>query len=103
MENGLGDVLTIEELSAYLKIPKSTLYKLVREGKVPCQKIGRHWRFRKEAIDRWLEDLPAAPGPAQARTHSDTTSRQDSRLGRAEGAPEGRGPGKGRVKDGGNE
>jgi len=29
------DVLTIEELSAYLKIPKSTLYKLVREGKVP--------------------------------------------------------------------
>ena len=30
-----GDVLTIEELSAYLKIPKSTLYKLVREGKIP--------------------------------------------------------------------
>ena len=46
-----GDVLTIEELSAYLKIPKSTLYKLVREGKIPSQKIGRHWRFRKAAID----------------------------------------------------
>ncbi len=29
-----GDVLTIDELSGYLKIPKSTLYKLVREGKV---------------------------------------------------------------------
>jgi len=55
----LDDVLTIEELSVYLKIPKSTLYKIVREGKVPCQKIGRHWRFRKEAIDRWLEDMPA--------------------------------------------
>ena len=53
-----GEVLTIEELSTYLKIPKSTLYKIVREGKVPCQKIGRHWRFRKEAIDKWLEDLP---------------------------------------------
>lgn len=38
-----AEVLTIEELSAYLKIPKSTLYKLVREGKVPCQKIGCHW------------------------------------------------------------
>jgi len=56
MTKRLGDVLTIEELSAYLKIPKSTLYKLVREGKVPSQKIGRHWRFRKEAIDRWLEE-----------------------------------------------
>ncbi|VAW35371.1 Phage protein [hydrothermal vent metagenome] len=35
-----GDVLTIEELSVYLKIPKSTLYKLVRGGKVPAQKVG---------------------------------------------------------------
>jgi DNA binding domain, excisionase family len=55
MDQKQGDVLTIEELSKYLKIAKSTLYKLVREGKVPCQKVGRHWRFRKEAIDRWLE------------------------------------------------
>jgi hypothetical protein len=33
-----GNVLTIEELSAYLKIPRSTLYKLVREGRIPSQK-----------------------------------------------------------------
>jgi len=56
MNKGLGEALTIEELSAYLKIPKSKLYKLVREGIVSCQKIGRHWRFRREAIDRWLEE-----------------------------------------------
>lgn len=54
MANIVGDVLTIEDLSGYLKIPKSTLYKLVREGKIPCQKIGRHWRFHKEAVDNWL-------------------------------------------------
>jgi excisionase family DNA binding protein len=57
-EDKTGNVLTIEELAVYLKIPKSTLYKLVREGKIPSQKIGRHWRFRKGAIDHWLEDLP---------------------------------------------
>ena len=51
-----GDVLNIEELSIYLKIPKSTLYKIVREGKIPSQKVGRHWRFLKVAIDRWLEE-----------------------------------------------
>ncbi|MBI5238685.1 MAG: helix-turn-helix domain-containing protein [Deltaproteobacteria bacterium] len=50
-----GDVLTIDDLSVYLKISKSTLYKLVREGKVPCQKVGRHWRFHKDAIDGWLK------------------------------------------------
>ena len=55
MNEQQSDVLTIKGLSVCLKIPKSTLYKLVLEGKVPCQKIVRHWRFRKEAIDRWVE------------------------------------------------
>lgn len=49
-------VMTIEEISKYLQIPLSSLYKLAQEGKIPCQKVGRHWRFRKEAIDRWLEN-----------------------------------------------
>jgi excisionase family DNA binding protein len=60
MDEKPSNVLTIEELAAYLKIPKSTLYKLVREGKIPSQKIGRHWRFRKGAIDHWLEETRAS-------------------------------------------
>jgi excisionase family DNA binding protein len=55
-----GEVLTIEELAVYLKIAKSTLYKLSQEGRIPAQKVGRHWRYRKDAIDRWLEDPGAA-------------------------------------------
>ena len=56
MNNDRGDVMTIDELADYLKIPKSTLYKLAQEGKVPGQKVGRHWRFRKETVDRWLDE-----------------------------------------------
>lgn len=48
-------VLTLEELAVYLKIPKSTLYKLVQEGRIPGQKLGKQWRFAKKAIDQWLE------------------------------------------------
>lgn len=59
MVDNPGDVLTIEDLSVYLKIPRSTLYKLVREGKIPSQKIGRHWRFRREAINQWLDETRA--------------------------------------------
>ena len=59
MAKSTSDVLTIEELAAYLKIPKSTLYKLVRKGRIPSQKIGQHWRFRKGAIDHWLEETRA--------------------------------------------
>ena len=48
-------VMTIEDLALYLKLSKSTLYKLAVQGKLPGQKVGRHWRFRKESIDTWLD------------------------------------------------
>lgn len=48
---------TIAELASYLKIPKSTLCKLVREGRLPSQKTRRDLRFRKGAIGGWLEEL----------------------------------------------
>lgn len=54
----LPEVMTITETCKYLRIPRSSLYKLAQEGKIPCQKVGRHWRFRREAIDRWLEQMP---------------------------------------------
>ena len=47
--------MTLDELAIYLKIPKSTLYKLVQEGRIPGQKLGKQWRFGKAAIDRWLD------------------------------------------------
>ena len=57
-----SSVLTIDELSDYLKISKSTLYKLVQEASIPCQKVGKHWRFHKEAVDDWLRQRgPNAP------------------------------------------
>ena len=56
MTDNLPQILTIDEASKYLRIPLSSLYKLAQGGKIPCQKVGRHWRFRKETIDRWLDN-----------------------------------------------
>lgn len=53
-------VMTIDDLAAYLKLSKSTIYKLCQAGKVPGQKVGKHWRFRKEMIDSWLDAQPVA-------------------------------------------
>lgn len=50
------EVMTIDDLAAYLQVSKSSLYKLAQEGKVPGQKVGKHWRFHKEVIDRWLSE-----------------------------------------------
>ncbi len=58
-----SSVLAIDELAEYLKISKSTLYKLAQEGIVPGQKVGKHWRFPKEAVDEWLRQRrPTAGG-----------------------------------------
>ena len=59
-------VLTIDDLAKYLKLSKSTLYKLAQEGKVPGQKVGRHWRFHKEVIDRWLGNRAEVKGGAES-------------------------------------
>ena len=58
MATNLPEVMNIEETSRYLRVPISSLYKLAQAGKIPCQKVGRHWRFRREAIERWLEETP---------------------------------------------
>ena len=56
-----SEVLTIVELAEYLKIPRATAYKIAQQGRIPCQKVGRHWRFRKDAVDRWLEREDSRP------------------------------------------
>ena len=68
------DVLTIDQLARYLQITRSTLYKLVQAGRVPGKKVGRQWRFQRDAIDKWLADSPLETAPY--------TSRATSRAGR---------------------
>ena len=53
-----SSVFTIEDLAGYLKISKSTLYKLAQRGALPGVKVGRHWRFHKGAVDDWLRRHP---------------------------------------------
>lgn len=48
--------MTIYDMSNHLKLSTSMLYKLCADGKVPGTNVGRHWRFHKAVIDRWLGD-----------------------------------------------
>lgn len=49
------EVMTISDLAEYLQVSKSSLYKLVQGGKVPGHKVGKHWRFSRMVIDRWIQ------------------------------------------------
>jgi len=56
-------VMTVDEVAEYLRIPRGSVYKLAQRGRIPCQKVGRHWRFHRGTIERWLSE----PGPGGSR------------------------------------
>jgi len=47
--------LTIKELAKYLNVTERTIYNLLERGELPGFKVGANWRFRKEDIDKWIE------------------------------------------------
>jgi len=48
--------MTIEELAQYLRVKKRTIYDWLKKGKIPAVKAVGQWRFKKPAIDAWLEN-----------------------------------------------
>ena len=48
------EIMTIEEAAAYLQIGKRSLYKLAKDGKIPCKKVLNKWRFGKETLRMWV-------------------------------------------------
>ena len=49
-----GDILTLNEVAAYLKAGKRTVYRLAANGEIPAFKLGGTWRFRRTELDRWI-------------------------------------------------
>jgi|TARA_Y100000780_G_scaffold195634_1_gene185309 excisionase family DNA binding protein len=47
-------IMTLEEVAKYLRVHKSTVYRMAREGSIPSSKVANQWRFRKARIDEWL-------------------------------------------------
>jgi len=51
----MDEFWTAEEVSNYLRIPQSTIYKLAQDKVLPGFKVGKHWRFRRETILEWIK------------------------------------------------
>jgi excisionase family DNA binding protein len=52
-------VLTVSEVSEYLRLGESTIYRLAKDGKLPARKVGGVWRFSQKSLDAWLAQMPA--------------------------------------------
>ena len=52
----MNENLSLDQLADYLRMSKSTVYKKTSLRKIPFIKIGKKLLFRKDAIDKWLEE-----------------------------------------------
>ena len=50
-----GKLLTVAEVADLLRINKSTVYRMAKQGRLPATRVGRQWRFRKSVLDGLLE------------------------------------------------
>lgn len=63
-------LLSVQEAADYLGVGERFVRRLVAEQRVPVQRVGRHVRIRRSALDRWLatQEQPAAvSGPPSPR------------------------------------
>jgi len=52
----MDQLMTFNDAKRYLRTSRATLYRLIQSNSLPATKMGRQWRFKKERLDKWLEE-----------------------------------------------
>jgi len=55
MRHPYPEIMTVEQVAAYLQLSKMTVYKYIREGRLPAAKIGKSYRIRRSDVEAFLE------------------------------------------------
>lgn len=51
----MNELFTTKDVANYLKINEKKVYKLIKDGKIPCTRVAGKWLFPKRLIDEWIE------------------------------------------------
>jgi len=66
----MKEIMSVEETAKFLKLPKTTIYKYVKNKTIPGFKIGKKWRFERNTLEEWLK--------VQMASQKDTTTIDES-------------------------
>ena len=56
-----NDLMTTKELAEYLQLDRMTIYKLLKSGDIPANRVGHQWRFFRSDIDSWIRSKKVTP------------------------------------------
>jgi PTS system nitrogen regulatory IIA component len=77
----MPDLLTAKQIAEYLQLSQRSIYRLLERGELPATKIGGQWRFRKAAIDEWIDLHMGQLAPEELGQVSRGARTDDVRLG----------------------
>lgn len=49
-------IMTIKDLSSYLRVHPSTIYRMLKKKQIPCFQVGSDWRFLRASIVAWMKE-----------------------------------------------
>jgi len=49
-------IMTVKDVASYLKLNERTVYRMATSAKIPAFKVGTSWRFKREDIEKWIEE-----------------------------------------------
>ena len=57
-------LLTADQLAVRWQVPKSQVYRLTRDGRIPTVRLGRYYRYRLAAVEAWERESEALAAAA---------------------------------------
>ena len=49
------EIMRLSDVSAWLRIHPSTIYRMANEGNLPAFRLGASWRFVRADLERWID------------------------------------------------
>jgi len=66
-DNESKKVMSAEEVSQFLNVPRSTIYDLTRSGKITGAKVGKHWRYLRDDVEGYLRGIQSPSSSRERR------------------------------------
>lgn len=70
----MHEIMTIEEVAAYLRVSERTVYDWAQKGELPGGKLGTTWRFKRQEVENWVNSRLSSQPPAKKAARGVTSS-----------------------------